>query len=389
MKKTRRLSLLLIGFLLFLPFIRFSRAQGAYVGIQDTDAFLWELRLYPTNWVTYFADDLETMLETFFPLGVEYNMTKIFGDWSWTGPPQSYWPLTVSTIGIEGSGQILLPYDPTIITYSPVNGTAGYEIPIYPVLNDYWDSTWYIVNDSSSFLRQTLGLTLAFSAYGIMGAPFVPTTINWTAFAAEANSWMAFYGGFYANVSVTSLGNGYSIYVPTFGFENNTALINIDVAFDTNGVLTYYQFTYGSDMLIDYILVEPTDPVITSAPSDLTIEEGYTGQYISWIATDLSPNTYSIDRQDIGNVAGPSAWLSGTAITYNIPTGLTEGNYTYTITITDDYGGSVTDSVTVTVEKPEPEPETPPIPGFELSIVIGVSAIVVIGLIVLMKKKNR
>lgn len=388
MKKTKVFSLIFLGILLFIPFVRFSRAQGAYVGIQDTDAFLWEMRLHPNNWVTYFADDLEGMLGTFFPLGVPYNMTKLYGDWSWSGPPQSYTPLIVDAIGIEESGKILGPIDNTTLTYSPVNGTSGYEIPAYPMLNDYWDSTWYIVNDTSSFLNQTMSLTLAFSAYGVQGAPFAPTTINWASFATKANALMASYGGFWANVSVTAPTNGYSIDIPALGLENNTVAIDIDVEFDSSGVLTYYQFSYGTDMLVEYVLVEPADPVITVAPSDFTVEEGYSGESTSWTATDLSPDTYTIDLQGTGDVVNATAWVSGAAVTYNIPTGLTEGNYTYTITFTDDYGESATHSVTITVEKPEPT-STPPIPGFELSIVIGVSAITIIGLIVLMKKKKK
>ncbi|MFX0137385.1 MAG: hypothetical protein ACFFDN_27345 [Candidatus Hodarchaeota archaeon] len=390
MKKTKLLVLITLGMLLFLPFVRISTAQGPYVGIEDNDVYVWELSVYRNNWATYFSDNLEETLGNLFPLGSLYNLTVIYIQWSdpiLGGPPQSYWPLTITDIGSELTGPALSIYgDNTTITYSPLNATYGYEVIAFPV-SDSWPMSYIIVNDTSSFVRQTLNLTLAFSSYGIMGAPFVPTTINWASFATESLSVMSSKGGLYNNVSVTPQSNGYSINIPALGLENNSVAIDIDVTYDSNGVLTYYQFSYGGQMLVSHSLVEPFDPVITNTPSDFSVEVGYTGESISWTATDLNPHTYMIDLQGVGTVAGPTAWSSGVAITYNVPDGLAAGNYTYTITITDDYGNSVSDSVLMTVEEPEPT-VPPPIPGYELSIVISVSAIVSIGLIVLMKKKK-
>jgi hypothetical protein len=99
--------------------------------------------------------------------------------------------------------------------------------------------------------------------------------------------------------------------------------------------------------------LDTKDPVITQSPSDKTIEAGYTGETLNWRATDSNPNTYSIKLQGVGNVAGPTAWSSGSLVTYNIPDGLSVGEYDYTINFTDDHGFYATDTVKVTVQDTE------------------------------------
>jgi hypothetical protein len=391
LKKTKTLSLIIIGLLFLLPFIRNSKAQGAYVGIQEDDVYVLELSVYPGNWGTYFSDNLEDTLGNLVPLGPDYNLTLIYYQWviaTSYPPPQSRWPLTVNTIGTEETGDALSIYgDNTTITYTPVNGTLGWNLVAIPPIGDEYDFSWVIVNDTSSFLRQTLNLTLAFSAYSILGVPFAPTNINWVSFVAEYLGVMGALGGLYNNISATAQSNGYLLNIPAYGFENNSVAIDINVTYNSNGVLTYYEFSYGGQTLCSYTLVEPSDPIITSSPEDFTVEVGYTGESISWTATDLYPQTYTIELQG-GATIGPLAWSSGAAITYNIPDGFTEGNYTYIITISDQYGNSVTDSVVMTVEAAEPSPPAD-IPGYDLPIVISISAIVLISLIALMKKKKK
>ena len=97
-------------------------------------------------------------------------------------------------------------------------------------------------------------------------------------------------------------------------------------------------------------IVDMTNPIIISAPSVLTVEFGYTGQILSWTATDLNPNTYTIELQASGVVSGPTPWLNDTAITYNVPDGFAIGEYHYTVNFTDDYDNFVTDTVIMTVE---------------------------------------
>ncbi len=97
------------------------------------------------------------------------------------------------------------------------------------------------------------------------------------------------------------------------------------------------------------IIPDTINPAIISAPNDLTVEFGYTGQSLSWTATDSNPNTYTIELQGSGIVAGPTLWTSGVPIIYNIPDDFAVGNYTYTITFTDENGNSLSDTVKVTI----------------------------------------
>jgi hypothetical protein len=91
-------------------------------------------------------------------------------------------------------------------------------------------------------------------------------------------------------------------------------------------------------------------PVITSFPSDIVVGLGYTGASISWTATDPNPNTYEIELQSSGVVAGPTMWSSGAAITYNVPDGFGLGEYFYTVNFTDDYEHFITDTIKFTVQ---------------------------------------
>lgn len=266
MKKTKPLSLIILGFLLFLPFVKISPAQGSYLGIKDDDEYLWDLSVYSENLGWYFDHNIDETLANFWPLEPMSSLTKVFYDWAGVMiyPPQSHWPFDVISLGTEETGTLFFPYDNTTITYTPVMATAGWQLHIRPEYNNfYYNGSWYIVNDTSSFLRQTLNLTLSFSPYGIMSVPFAPKTINWTSFIAEFLGVMNFKGGFYRNISATAKSNGYSLGVPVLGFENNTAPINISVTYNSNGVLGNYKFSIGEKILVKYALdVEPGIPQV-------------------------------------------------------------------------------------------------------------------------------
>jgi hypothetical protein len=109
---------------------------------------------------------------------------------------------------------------------------------------------------------------------------------------------------------------------------------------------------YGNSIVDSFIFTveDTTNPIITNAPSDLTVEFEYIGLNISWTATDLNPNTYTIELNGLGIIVGPTVWASGLEITYNIPDGLVSGIYFYTVNFTDDYGNSIVDSFIFTVE---------------------------------------
>ena len=255
MKKTKKLGFLFIGLLLFLPSVKFSPAQESYVGVQDGDKYLWKFGLHKINWGAYFEDQLEDILGNLWPLG-GLNMTPIYFDWFWVpvGPPQLYWPLNITSIGSEFPSTILIPYDNTTLTATPVYGRTGWHLSYEPDWNVYYDGFWYIVNDTASFLRQTLNLTLAFSLYGIMNVPFVPKTIDWDLFVSLFEDVMNSKGGLYKNTSAIARSNGYSINVAPGGYENNTYTLEINVKYNSKGVLEEYEFIYGGGVLANYWL---------------------------------------------------------------------------------------------------------------------------------------
>ncbi|MHA1453200.1 MAG: hypothetical protein ACTSRD_10090, partial [Promethearchaeota archaeon] len=135
------------------------------------------------------------------------------------------------------------------------------------------------------------------------------------------------------------------------------------------------------------LTVDPdtTDPVISSNPADIIVEEGYSGQTLSWTTTDLFPGTYTIELSGTGTVVDHTAWTSGDTITYSVPNGLSAGTYTYTITFYDEYGNSVLDSVVFTVE----EPPTPTIPGFGVPVILFITALTILTMILVLKKKTK
>jgi len=147
-------------------------------------------------------------------------------------------------------------------------------------------------------------------------------------------------------------------------------------------------------MLFDYVLsfasLDAVDPVVTVAPTDLVVAHNYTGQSLSWTATDANPSTYTITLNGTTTVVAATAWSSGGAVTYNIPDGLAPGIHTYEITFSDTNGNTISDTATMTVNPASttPPPETPAIPGFNPLIVIGFTTIATIGLIILKKKRK-
>ncbi|MFX1497639.1 MAG: hypothetical protein ACFFBH_08945 [Promethearchaeota archaeon] len=46
--------------------------------------------------------------------------------------------------------------------------------------------------------------------------------------------------------------DGFLLNIPAFGFENNSVAIDINVRYNSNGVLSYYEFSYGGHILVDF-----------------------------------------------------------------------------------------------------------------------------------------
>jgi hypothetical protein len=263
MKKTKIKSLFFIGFLLIIPYIKVASAQGLYPEIEEGDEFLWKLSVYRANFEYFFEDNLGDTLRYLWPISQipGIDMSSVYFDWlGWhIRPPQSHWPFTILAMGSEETGTLLAPFDNTIITSISLNATAGWHLPQNPEYNSYYNGTWHIVNDTSSFLRQTFNLSLAFSPYAIMGVPFAPLTINWESFIAEFLEAMDSRGGYYKNISATAESHGYALHIPAGGFENNTRAIEIRVKYNPKGVFTYYEFLIGGYILVKYSMANPDE----------------------------------------------------------------------------------------------------------------------------------
>lgn len=122
------------------------------------------------------------------------------------------------------------------------------------------------------------------------------------------------------------------------------------------GAYTYIaNFTddYGNSVtdIVIFTVTDTTNPLIVSAPADLNLEPGYSGEALSWSATDAHPDTCEIELQETGIVTGALPWTSGDPITFNIPDGLPAGDYVYTATFTDESGNFISNSVTVTINE--------------------------------------
>ncbi|MHA1519637.1 MAG: right-handed parallel beta-helix repeat-containing protein [Promethearchaeota archaeon] len=114
-----------------------------------------------------------------------------------------------------------------------------------------------------------------------------------------------------------------------------------NIPYEMNGTgegIDYFPLAYSISE------IEFTAPEFTEIAEDFTADEGYSGLFISWTATDLHPATYTIEMNEI-EVVLASPWTNGNAIMYNIPNGLLKGDYEFTIKVEDKYGNSARDSV--------------------------------------------
>ncbi len=87
-------------------------------------------------------------------------------------------------------------------------------------------------------------------------------------------------------------------------------------------------------------------PVLTVSPSDVSYKEGVVGNTVSWVASDLNPNTYIITLDGVEVHTG--TWISDSAISISID-GLLEGIYAYEITFYDEVGNYQSDELLVSV----------------------------------------
>ncbi|MBY9006618.1 MAG: hypothetical protein KGD63_07655 [Candidatus Lokiarchaeota archaeon] len=122
------------------------------------------------------------------------------------------------------------------------------------------------------------------------------------------------------------------------------------------------------------------DPIISNSPN-ISFELGETNNIITWTATDLYPDDYTISR---GNtIVSSGSWTSGNAIIYNVDS-LSVGIHTIVIEVTDEAGNTVSDIVIVEVTAP---PEVNSAPGYDVFILVLSIGITILGILYFKRKR--
>ena len=166
------------------------------------------------------------------------------------------------------------------------------------------------------------------------------------------------------------------------GSWNSGDIININVDGQSVGPHTYSlevtdDLDNSASDSVNVNVLASTDPVVSDAP-DISFELGETGNIITWIASDLYPDTYTITVD--GSVVRSSSWTSNNAITYNADS-LLAGTYTIVIEVTDEVGNSATDTVVVKVKAPSS------VPGYDILILTMSIGITILGIIYFKRKR--
>lgn len=132
---------------------------------------------------------------------------------------------------------------------------------------------------------------------------------------------------------------------------------------------------HASDQ-VNVTVFDGTPPTIDN-PVDLDIEEGTTGNTISWNASDLHPVRYEIFRN--GTLVKLGQWNSSTELISISVDGLSLGFYNFTILVTDIGNNQMSDRVDVIVRTPETQTGT----VFQLPLeIVLAGALIIIGLCV-------
>ena len=332
--------------------------------------------LYTTESVVFTVEDTTSPFKTIGPnnFTVEYGYSGQNVSWIVTDAnPNTY------TINLLGTGLVSGPTAWTsgiLITYDI---PGGFGIGSYIYIVNFTDNYNNFIIDSVNFtVEDTTNPVITVSPSNFtVEQGYTGQIISWT--ATDGNP-----GGY----TIDLQGSGV-IVGPTAWISGSSINYNIPDGFIIGSYIYIVNFTdisgnFVIDSLNFTVIEDTTNPVITVSPSNFTVEYGYTGQSLSWTATDTNPDSYTIELLGTGIVSGPTAWTSGNIIDYSIPLGFEPGVYTYNITFIDESGNSASSIVAVTITDVE-EPPTDGIPfGYAFLLFTGIS---VIYLLIVKKKK--
>ena len=393
MKKIKILTISLLGLLLLVPFMRPSRAQvPTYVGVAVDDYYEYDHNIYTGEWFDWIVDNMTDVWDQPFSHSENYfcDMGAI-----------------IATANKEGGVNPIIIYQFEIDSIVENNATGRTEVNTFVFYDATYPQTIYIGNDTAKFAEDSWYGALATSPFwvlntwllasGVNTLLFAPTSVNWTDFADECNTGLEtmweLNGTYGYNLTMSPLSDGFTLYSPIMGFGSNSQNITITVNYDVNGTFSYYSFEYGNALLTDIVRSEIDPPKFLDTSNDFTVDYGYTGVQIKWTVTSLIPDKYAILRQISAGTwpagtwqteVGLTSWYNGVPIVLNVSDGLAPGDYLFRINLEDERDNTVFDEVIMTV-RPKP---SPPIPGYDLPLVISAFTITTIGIIILMKKKK-
>jgi len=427
-KKTKITTILILGSLLLVPFMRLSRAQvPTHIGVVVGQHEEWDANIYSADWTQWDADNMTSRWAEAFGHTYIDNMTAV-KDTAAKVPllPQATMFFTVDSIipdtdgfdlnsdsGITADETWASPGN-TLVNMTTDSGTFM-DFGGWPYYDYFPNGTGiFIANTTEGFAEDTgygamysslIWATNLFNSgnIGYLGAEydanmsntifFAPNNVNWTEFADECNLWLALSIWFDTGYSIKfeNITDGFMMSSSPGDFNQNTENINVTATYDSNGLLTFYEMRYGNDVLVDMAYADSDYPVVTDASSDFTVDHDYTGVTINWTATDTNPDEYAILRNDTA-VVFPIAWSSGVEIQYAVPDGLAPGTHVFKINFGDtrpNRPNVASDTVVMTVNAAPTPPAPDGIPGYEPLLVIGFLTVATAGIIYITKKKLK
>ncbi len=328
-----------------------------------------------TDTVDFTVEDTTKPTFTEIPddITVEYGYSSLNVSWTGTDP----YPLTYTVDQLDVG-----------IVEGPLSWASGseinYTIPTGLGVGTY-TFTMNITDNFENYQTDSMNFTVEDTTGPMIGNPASDLVVE-IGYTGQSFTW-GVTDPYACNYSITL--DGVGTIVDWIPWSSGTDIVySIPDGF-SEGVYTYTLNVtddfgnHANHVVTLTVEADDTDPVITSAPDDIFVEPGYSGQSLAWTATDLFPSHYILELQGTGIVVESTSWTSGNPVTYEIPNGFSAGTYIYTITFYDSHGNEASDSVTFTVEAPP----KPTIPGFNVPVILTIGVCSIIGTILIVKKR--
>jgi len=234
---------------------------------------------------------------------------------------------------IDGAYQYSYVWYSGVVVSINVDGFSVGDHLVYLIFYDSYDNS---ATDSVTITVTTLYVAPTVTTPDFISYPEGATgnTITWTATGSDPLVYNLYIDGGYPIIGYWVSGVPVTVNVDGLAVGDHT----IEIYFwDTQNAYAY--------SLVMVIVSETTAPSLTS-PVDISYAEGTTGNSISWVASDPSPGTYTIEVD--GDTEASGSWISGAEISFNVDN-LMLGIHTIVIFVSDNLGNTASDSVIVTV----------------------------------------